>query len=371
MVNREFDTVKLKQYDSLPEAANGYPSMLDFSIHNTCNLECVMCYGEFSSSIRLNREKLPAIPMVYDAGFVRQLEEFIPHASQFVFAGGEPFLIEIYYDIWEQINRLNPTDVHIVTNGTILNKRVRKILQNGKYHITHSLESLNAQSYNSIRRNADLDRVMENMEYFQNYCRVRGTEYAINLCPIQQNWREVPEFVKFCNEKEIKLYILTVVFPPGASLMALPAGKLKEIAVFYEGFQFNPIGQVQEHNVADFKDLIARIKGWEKYNEEFENRVDKDKDSKDSDAYDDITSFFALVGRKVKAYVAENPEVQHSDMEQALARLQRFRESHGGRRMPKGKLAEMDNLTADALMGMINGSTDEEFGLILRDHVLR
>ncbi len=91
--NKEFNTVKLLQYDNLPDSFNNYPVMLDFSIHNTCNLECVMCHGEFSSSIRANREKLPPIPMMYDEKFVQQLEEFIPHAKQFVFAGGEPFMI--------------------------------------------------------------------------------------------------------------------------------------------------------------------------------------------------------------------------------------------------------------------------------------
>src|SRR6202023_899455 len=32
------------------------PRSLEFSIANTCNLECVMCTGDFSSSIRKRRE---------------------------------------------------------------------------------------------------------------------------------------------------------------------------------------------------------------------------------------------------------------------------------------------------------------------------
>jgi MoaA/NifB/PqqE/SkfB family radical SAM enzyme len=47
-----------------------YPSMLELELNNTCNLECVMCIGELSSSIRKNREKLPAIRSPYDEAFV-------------------------------------------------------------------------------------------------------------------------------------------------------------------------------------------------------------------------------------------------------------------------------------------------------------
>ena len=37
------------------------PKVLEFSLENTCNLECIMCNGDFSSSIRKNREKRPAL----------------------------------------------------------------------------------------------------------------------------------------------------------------------------------------------------------------------------------------------------------------------------------------------------------------------
>ena len=54
----------------------------------------------------------------YDAAFVKQLEEFIPHLEEVKFYGGEPFLIEIYYEIWEKIMELNPK-VRISVQTTI------------------------------------------------------------------------------------------------------------------------------------------------------------------------------------------------------------------------------------------------------------
>ena len=80
-----------------------FPVMMEFQLSNTCNLQCVMCNGHLSSSIRKHRDKLPPLPQVYDANFVAQLKEFIPHLEHTTFSGGEPFLINIYFDIWDKM----------------------------------------------------------------------------------------------------------------------------------------------------------------------------------------------------------------------------------------------------------------------------
>src|SRR5688572_21052990 len=75
--------IKAKIFDiaHIHQKNQAYPSMLEFELENTCNLECVMCTGIFSSSIRKNREHLSPILSPYDTAFVQQLEEFIPHLS--------------------------------------------------------------------------------------------------------------------------------------------------------------------------------------------------------------------------------------------------------------------------------------------------
>ncbi|MCC7454240.1 MAG: SPASM domain-containing protein [Crocinitomix sp.] len=36
-----------RKFDHLPLNAKGYPTRMDFELSNECNLECVMCRGEF------------------------------------------------------------------------------------------------------------------------------------------------------------------------------------------------------------------------------------------------------------------------------------------------------------------------------------
>ena len=62
-----------KNFDPLPINSNRFPSKIDFELSNECNLECIMCRGEFSTAIRRNREKLQHIPSAYDSAFVVNL----------------------------------------------------------------------------------------------------------------------------------------------------------------------------------------------------------------------------------------------------------------------------------------------------------
>ena len=50
-----------------------YPRIMEFELANTCNLECSMCNGNFSSTIRKNRERKPPLLSPYDKEFLNQL----------------------------------------------------------------------------------------------------------------------------------------------------------------------------------------------------------------------------------------------------------------------------------------------------------
>ncbi len=373
--NRELSTIKTREFDNMPDAQNGYPVMLDFSIHNTCNLECVMCNGEFSSSIRKNREKLPPLELVYDQGFVEQLEEFIPYAKQMVFAGGEPFLIELYLNIWERINVLNPqANVHIVTNGTILNDRTRNILENGRYSITHSIESFEKKTYEIIRQNASYEKMMSNMEYFYDYCQRTGTEYAINICPLQQNWKEIPEFVRFCNEKEIRLYVLTVVHPPDSTLMTLPSKKLSEIINYYNTFQLSSETQKGKENIASFQDLIKRLEDWKSkaLNEENNTSERSRMDVLDDSSSETIpfSELMTEIERKLAEHVDKYPTNHGLEMNEIKAKLELINTSFSHRTLPSYKLENLQNISSSMLVSLLKTYNDEDLNKAIKDHFL-
>ena len=270
--NQNFHIVKARQYDTQPLNKSKYPSVLSFELSNTCNLECVMCSGTYSSSIRKNREKLPPLPTPYDANFVAQLEAFIPHLSETKFYGGEPFLVDIYYDIWEKIVRINPNVIiQIQTNATILNQRVKNLLENGTFNINISLDSLHKPTYESIRKNAKLDKVLENIAYFNEYCKKQNTFIGISVCPMRQNWCEMPDFIDFCNELEVPVYFHTVWNPLHCSLWNLPAAELIEIEKFLkQKNHFSTKTSLEQDNQKSCNDLLRQVTQWKDYALELE-----------------------------------------------------------------------------------------------------
>jgi hypothetical protein len=222
-----------------------------------------MCSGFFSSSIRHNREHLPPLRSPYDEEFVRQLEPFIPHLRDARFLGGEPFLIGIYYRIWEMILRLNPSmDVAITTNATILNDRIKSVLERMPSHIVASVDSLDRDSYERIRVNADYDRMRANLEYFIGYAERMNTEMALAVCPMRYNWREIPAIVRFCNDRGLRVYFNTVINPGDATFMYMCRDELQEVVSELGAADVDGGRGIPDYNRTQFRDLVNQIAGY-------------------------------------------------------------------------------------------------------------
>jgi len=260
-------SVLSRLYD-YPYALAEYPAVMEFELSNRCNLECVMCKGDLSSTIRKNRDQLKPLPMRYDQTFVDQLEEFIPHLKEAKFLGGEPFLIEIYYSIWKKIAKLNPSlKITITTNGSVYNKRVESILSRLDCHLILSLDSIKKDTYENIRINGNLERVLYHFEHFRKYTSKRNNYLGISVNPLRKNWQELADFVNFCNDKDASIWFNTVIYPHDEALWTLPADDLQHIYNFLSGKTILPgNGQNKslcEANKNKFKNLVeVQIKQW-------------------------------------------------------------------------------------------------------------
>jgi MoaA/NifB/PqqE/SkfB family radical SAM enzyme len=257
---RFYDRHAAEAWSEAGEPFHPRPKVMEFEISNVCNLECTMCNGFFSSAIRKHREGLPQLKRPYDARFVKQLEAFIPHLTEAKFLGGEPFLNHLYYQIWELIARIKPDiRITIITNGTILTDKVKAILEPLNAHIDMSIDALDPANYERIRVNAKFEQVMENLAYFREFVARKKTSMTMSVCPMQQNWHEMPQILQFCNERDITLFFNTVYFPESASLRCLPRAQLREIVEYLEEVEFPANGRIQWRNRANYLDLIHQI----------------------------------------------------------------------------------------------------------------
>ncbi len=306
LIGGNFDAVKAKQYDEQVLNRNGYPSVMEFELSNVCNLECEMCSGNFSSLIRAKREKLPPLVSPYDDAFVRQLEEFIPHLEEVKFYGGEPFLIEIYYQIWEKIMELNPkVRISVQTNATVLNNRVKRILENTNFHINVSFDSLQKETYESIRINAEYERTMENLKWYREYCRQRNTFFGVSVCAMTQNWRELPDFINFCNDLDVPVYFHTVSNPKHCSIREMKADEIKVVLDELSAFSFPEANAVQKKNRTHYINYVDQIKDWY-------NHAMKVKRAKQSTSFADFAELLATHVQNDPSLTGEQKKVKEA-----------------------------------------------------------
>ena len=264
LVNRAFTGLKAPVFDRYWRYRKGqYPKVMEFDLTNTCNLECIMCNGTVSSAIRRNRDKLPPLPNPYDAEFVRQLEEFIPHLEEAKFFGGEPFLIDIYYDIWDKLLEMNPrVEIFVMTNGTILNDRVRSRLEKGTFRLGVSIDGATKKTYEMIRPGASYERVMENLEYFNEYSRRRGGSLVISTTLMRVNWEEVPRMIEFCNRRGARIYLSYLKRPEHLALWNLDARTLGEIHRALSAYEPPGTDETQRFNRRCYEDFLRQLLYW-------------------------------------------------------------------------------------------------------------
>ncbi len=233
-----------------------YPTVFEFELSNECNLECQMCHGEVSSSIRKNKDKLPPLPMVYDDAFVAQLAEYIPHLKEAKFYGGEPFLIPIYYKIWDKVKALNPSlELFLITNGMHWNKKIEALVTELNFDLAVSIDAMDKEKLETIRKNVVKEKLLENIERFSRICSKKGKYLSLSFTLQKDNWDQLPLVLKHCNEVEAYIYVSYLERPIHFAITDMTKAQLMEMRAYYEKFSFPIFTQKERHNKKCFEDV--------------------------------------------------------------------------------------------------------------------
>lgn len=229
----DFATSFMRTFDEFPvnEVDPDWPVRMEFSVSNTCNLECIMCNGEWSSSIRSRREQLAPLPKPYGDRFFDQLRKYLPHLKAAKFLGGEPFLAQESLRIWNMMveDNLGHIQCHVTTNGTQYNAKVQRILDVLPVSFSISMDGVTKETVESVRVNARHEALLDNFQRFHAYARARGTYIGLTFCLMQKNWHEFGEYLLFADRWGCPVAINTVIQPLSLSLHVLPKEELAEV----------------------------------------------------------------------------------------------------------------------------------------------
>ncbi|MBI5845642.1 MAG: radical SAM protein [Deltaproteobacteria bacterium] len=239
------------------------PTALEFQLGNTCNLECIMCYGVYSSAIRKNRENQPPLQSPYGKDFLEEMGRIIPGISLARFSGGEPFLMDIYYGLWERIIDKNPRcRVRVITNGTVLNRRVRNLLDKAAFDICVSLDSLDPKTYASIRVNAELSQVLENIEWFRKRTAATNRALSVSFCLLRQNFKDLAPVVEYCNQMGAYLSVSPSYYPAETSLRTLSPEALGMVCDHLALVRLPSSNERERYNLDVFNKTANTVRGW-------------------------------------------------------------------------------------------------------------
>lgn len=325
--------LKAANYGQFAPVNPNFPKVMEFCLDNTCNLACAMCNSVLSSTVRKQRG-LPPHQRNYDLGFVDELEPFIPHLQEAVFSGGEPFLIPLYFNIWERMIALNPAlTISVVTNGTVLNDRIRDLMERGRFRINISIDSVDPQVYANIRRNADLNDVLVNFEWFSNYGRSKGLRANIPICPLTVNWRGIPDVVKFADLNDVTVNFVHVDRPFSLALSCQSPAYLAEVLAYFHSVELGADSPVQRTNSLRFDGLMEEMGNWAtapadegtSAGRQWENRI-LYYDGQGMEGQDDLRMEMV---RKLRSVLDHVPSERHAELLRLLCsfpvpRLQQF-----------------------------------------------
>jgi MoaA/NifB/PqqE/SkfB family radical SAM enzyme len=222
-------------YDGFPirDAENGTPYMMVFALSNRCNLGCVMCNPELSSTLRADAG-LPPLVSRYDDRFFEDLEPLVQDLRLAKFLGGEPFLIPAHRRVWELLATLSERPRLVVTtNGTVWTDTVEWLLDTFAVDVSVSIDAITPETYAGIRVGGELAQVHANLDRFDQRRRARGTGLHVSFCLMDRNWSELGAFLRWAERFESRATV-NLVSDHGLALHDLPTDELERVARAWE-----------------------------------------------------------------------------------------------------------------------------------------
>ncbi|HWJ63276.1 MAG TPA: radical SAM protein [Acidimicrobiales bacterium] len=213
--------------DRLPEPDAG-PTRLELAPSNACNLQCTMCNGDWSSSIRLHREKRPALPRLFGDRQLAEVAALADGLDEIHLFGGEPLLMPEGLRLLD-IAADTGTRAVITTNGSVFTPRVEALLDRPGIDLVVSVDGTSPEVYESIRCGANWAALQEHLDRFQELAAAHGNRVDLAHCLMTSNWHEFPDHLRWAAGRGLGVYVNDVLSPIEVSLHHLSPPELDAV----------------------------------------------------------------------------------------------------------------------------------------------
>jgi MoaA/NifB/PqqE/SkfB family radical SAM enzyme len=170
------------------------PTILDIILTKVCNLRCTFCISYGS----LKGDRWMDFPL-----YERIARQLFPQAhSLFLCSGGEPLM---YHRLRDALLLAQHYRVltFLASNGTLLNRDTAQWLTDDQslHELWISFDGARKETLERIRRGANYDLILDNIEYLSALKKKRGLHFprlAFRYVAMRSNAAELPEIFKLC-----------------------------------------------------------------------------------------------------------------------------------------------------------------------------
>lgn len=166
---------------------------------NRCKLRCKMCQHSFD---QMQKKDMTLNQFVY---ILNQMPFLVNLTLQGL---GEPLLNKEIFKMIKEAKKRN-IRVGLSTNATIITKEIaQKIIDSGLDWMYISLDSLNKEIYEDIRRGAVFDLVINNIKNFFKLKGDKKPETNFWILIMKENLAGIPKIIEFAEELGMKKAVL-------------------------------------------------------------------------------------------------------------------------------------------------------------------
>jgi len=184
----------LRRYESL-EKFEGLPKQILFGFDTSCNLKCPSCRAEFVPNDDPESEEAKIKKFIIESieyDFSESVEILMITGS------GDPIYSKLYREYlvnFDESKYPNLKQIHLITNGNLLNEMMWNKLKARKYikTIEISIDAGTKHTYENVTRlKGNWDELMKNLKFLSKQTSIR--ELTCSMVVSQNNYKEMRQF---------------------------------------------------------------------------------------------------------------------------------------------------------------------------------
>ncbi|MBU0666318.1 MAG: radical SAM protein [Nanoarchaeota archaeon] len=178
---------------------NTFPKYMTLDISSTCNLNCIIC-----SLKKYYKNKSIMPEQVF-----KEITPIIPKLDYIdLNCNAEPLMNKNLLSYLKQIKSISPkTKVGFPTNGTLLNERIiKELILNDLDIIRFSIDGSTKETFESIRKTADFDKLIHNIKLFNQLKKKfhrNNPQITIVFLAMKKNVKELPLIIDLAEKLKI------------------------------------------------------------------------------------------------------------------------------------------------------------------------